>query len=109
MKEDRRPRRYRPRPLHHLLKMTKTAPTPREAHQLLFQVWDRKDGEDRQSDYVLEVLSWATVNSMGAWRYFRCPYHAKVIKMFESISSRIVVMLFMLPESIASFQRSLHW
>jgi hypothetical protein len=26
----------------------------------------------------------------GTSRNFRCPYHAKVIKMFEPISSRIV-------------------
>src|SRR5258708_420312 len=32
-----------------------------------------------------------TLNS-GAWRYFRWPYQAKVMKMLESVRSRIVVM-----------------
>src|ERR1700719_3108715 len=32
-----------------------------------------------------------TLNS-GAWRYFRCPYQAKVMKMLDSVRSRIVVM-----------------
>src|ERR1700675_2923035 len=32
-----------------------------------------------------------TLNS-GAWRYFRWPYQAKVMKMLERVRSRIVVM-----------------
>ena len=37
-----------------------------------------------------------TLNS-GTWRYFRWPYHAKVMKMLETVSSSIVVIIAMLP------------
>src|ERR1700722_5499418 len=33
----------------------------------------------------------------GGGRYFKCPYQAKVIKIFEMVSRIIVVMLAMLP------------
>src|SRR5690242_13367598 len=29
----------------------------------------------------------------GAWRYFKCPYQAKVMKILEMVRSNIVVML----------------
>src|SRR6266853_4589953 len=40
---------------------------------------------------AMSQLMRMTLNS-GAWRYFRCPYHAKVMKMLERVRSRIVVM-----------------
>ena len=39
----------------------------------------------------------------GACRYFKWPYQAKVIKMFEMVSRTIVVMVVMLPQIAISF------
>src|ERR1700675_2794009 len=40
---------------------------------------------------AMSQLMTMTLNS-GAWRYFRWPYQAKVMKMLERVRSRIVVM-----------------
>src|SRR5258708_30589513 len=40
---------------------------------------------------AMSQLITMTLNS-GAWRYFRWPYQAKVMKMLERVRSRIVVM-----------------
>ena len=39
---------------------------------------------------AMNQLMTMTLNS-GAWRYFKWPYQAKVIKMLERVRSRIVV------------------
>jgi hypothetical protein len=39
----------------------------------------------------MSQLMTITLNS-GAWRYFRWPYQAKVMKMLERVRSRIMVM-----------------
>src|SRR5271170_4788671 len=43
------------------------------------------------SPKAISQLMTMTLNR-GAWRYFRCPYQAKVMKMLERVRSRIVVM-----------------
>src|SRR5712671_6599679 len=40
---------------------------------------------------AMSQLITMTLNN-GAWRYFRWPYQAKVMKMLERVRSRIVVM-----------------
>ena len=40
-----------------------------------------------------------TITLKSGWlRNFKCPYHAKVMKMLEMVSRMIVLMAFMLPE-----------